>query len=821
MIRAVDLPIDAVLDELAAALAAPGSAAVVVAPPGAGKSTIVPLLLESQPWCRGRVVVVEPRRVATRAVAARMADLRHEQVGEGVGWRMRDDTKVSSRTRVEVVTEGVLTRLLHADPALSGIDAVVFDEFHERSLDADLGLAFTLDARAVLRPELRIVVMSATLDGAAVAALLDDARIVQCAHRRHPIATTYLGADAPAFDPGHVARATARALEEVQGNVLVFVPGIHEINQVQRSIQREPRIADRVEVLSLHGSLRPAEQDRVLGVATTRRVIVATSIAETSLTVDGVDAVVDSGFSRVPRFDARRGMGGLATVRVSRSSADQRRGRAGRTGPGRCYRLWSELEHERLRDASDPEIVHADLAPLALDLVRWADPDGTTLRFLDPPPPDALRAARALLQALGIVDDDLHLTDHGRRCAELPLHPRLAHSVVRASELGHGALACTIAAFLSDRRRNDARSVDLGDQIETDRRGSDVARRARVIARRARALGCELETSLDTGAAGVVLALAYPDRVARRRSAADARYLLTNGVGGVLPAHDPLAASEWIAVADLEAREQDARIFTAAALTRSDVDRLFGSTMTTVDDARWDQQLHDVRATRDRRLGAIVVTRQPLHDPVAIQSAVLDGIEREGLGLLPRFAEAEPLRARVAFCRAVIDDEPWPDLSDGALLAALDTWLVPYLGAVRRRADLGQVDVVQALRALVPGALLARLDTVAPASLVVPTGSRIAIDYADGRPVARVRLQEVLGWADTPRVAGGRVPIVLHLLSPAGRPIQVTSDLAAFWQGAYASVRAEMRGRYPKHDWPADPAQASPSRGVKRPRRAP
>ena len=819
--RTADLPIDSVLDEIAAALDAPGSAAVVVAPPGAGKSTIVPSLLESQPWCQGKVVVVEPRRVATRAVATRMAELRHEQVGDRVGWRMRDDTKVSNRTRIEVVTEGVLTRLLHADPALSGMDVVVFDEFHERSLDADLGLALTLDARAVLRPELRVVVMSATLDGATVAALLHDAPIIQCAHQRYPIATTYMPTDAATFDPALVARATARALDAAQGNVLVFVPGVHEINQVRRALQREPRVVNDIEVLALHGSLRPAEQDRVLDTTTTRRVIVATSIAETSLTINGVDAVVDSGFSRVPRFDARRGMGGLATVRVSRSAADQRRGRAGRTGPGQCYRLWSELDHERLRDASDPEIVHADLAPLALDLVRWADPDAAHLRFLDPPPPDALLGARRLLRALGIVDDNARLTDHGRRCAELPLHPRLAHCVVRACELGHGALACTIAAFLSDRRRTDAASVDLADQIDADRRSSDVARRARVIARRARSIGCDLEATIETAATGAVLALAYPDRIARRRSADGSRYLLANGAGGVLPKADPLAAAEWIAVADLEAREQDARIFVAASLTRHDVERLFGTEMKTIDDVRWDVQLHDVRATRDRRLGAIVVSRQPLHDPAAIQSAVLDGIAREGMELLPRLGDADALRARVAFCRAVIEEEPWPDLSDAALLASLEVWLVPHLGAVRRRADLDQIDVARAVRALVPGQLLAQLDTLAPPSLEVPSGSRVVIDYRDGRPVARVRLQEVFGWADAPRVAAGRAPIVLHLLSPAGRPIQITSDLAGFWKGAYASVRAEMRGRYPKHDWPADPAHASPSRGVRRPRRAP
>ena len=827
MTPTTDLPIGAVLDEIATALEAPGTAAVVVAPPGAGKSTIVPLLLESRPWCRGKVIVVQPRRVATRAAATRMAVLRGERVGDRVGWRMRDDTKISKATTIEVVTEGVLTRLLHADPALAGVSAVVFDEFHERSLDADVGLAFTVDARAVLHPELRVVVMSATLDGAAVASLLDDAPIIECAHRQYPITTTHLAATSASFDAASIADVTRRALREGQGNVLVFAPGVYEIGQVIRALQRPHPDTTGVEILPLHGSLRPAEQDRVLAPAPSRRrVIVATSIAETSLTIDGVSAVVDSGFARVARFDPSRGMGGLTTVRVSRASADQRRGRAGRTAPGRCYRLWSEVEHERLRAQTVPEIVHADLAPLALDLIRWGDGTGTHLRFLDPPPPAGLREAQRLLHDLGIIDDDSRLTDHGRRCAELPLHPRLAHCVVGAFEIGHGALACTIAALLSERNPTSPTTVDLGEQLHSGRIRPAIERRAETIARRARSVitttGTRIDPPIDPAAAGLVLALAYPDRVARRRSKPGSlRYLLANGVGAVLPAHDPLAASEWIAIADIEARSQDARVFVAASLDRADIDKLFADNMTTVDDAVWDQQTHDVRATRDRRLGAIVISSRPLEDPDAIRSALLEGIGREGLQLLPRLGEADPLRTRVGFCRRALGNDEWPDLSEAALLGSLETWLAPFLGDVRRRADLSRVDVARAVQTLVPRALLAQMDTLAPRHLTVPSGSRIEIAYDTEQPVLQVRLQEVFGWSETPRVAGGRVPVVLHLLSPAGRPIQVTADLASFWRGSYPQVRAEMRGRYPKHDWPLDPTQATPSRGVKRTRRAP
>ena len=823
MTLTTDLPIGAVLDEIGEALLAPGSAAVVVAPPGAGKSTIVPLLLESQPWCAGRVLLVEPRRVATRAAATRMAALCNERAGDRVGWRMRDDTNISKATRIEVVTEGVLTRMLHSDAALTNVSAVVFDEFHERSLDADVGLAFTLDARAALHPELRILVMSATLDGAAVARLLDGAPIIECVHRQYPIATTYLGATSATFDADHVAQATRRALREGDSNVLVFAPGVYEIGQVVRSLQRDHPDTAGVEILALHGSLRPAEQDRVLTPSPSRRrVIVATSIAETSLTIDGVGAVVDSGFARTSRFDPRRGMGGLTTVRVSRASADQRRGRAGRTAPGRCYRLWSELEHERLREQSTPEIEQADLASLALDLALWGDAAGAHLRFLDAPPPEGLQEAQRLLRELGIIDADARLTDHGRRCAVLPLHPRLAHCVLGAYEMGHGPLACSIAALLSERTGTNTSSVDLAEHVESARRRPQIARRAETIARRIRSIMRVTDTAVDVSATGLVLALAYPDRVARRRAKAGSlRYLLANGVGAVLPAHDPLAASEWIAIADIEARPQDARVFVAASLDRADVDRLFAEQMTTVDEAVWDQQAHDVRATRDLRLGAIVVSRQPLDDPAAVRSALLDGISREGLRMLARLGDADALRSRVAFCRRVTGGDAWPDLSDTALLASLDTWLAPFLGDVRRRADLDRIDVARAVQTLVPRALVAQLDTLAPRHLTVPSGSTIAVAYDSDQPVLRVRLQEVFGWSDTPRVAGGRVPVVLHLLSPAGRPIQVTSDLGGFWRGSYPQVRAEMRGRYPKHDWPEDPTKAAPSRGVKRPRRAP
>jgi ATP-dependent helicase HrpB len=840
-----DLPIGVVLDALRTALAPEGAAAVLVAPPGAGKTTVVPLALVSEPWCTGRIVVVEPRRLATRAAGQRMASWFGDPVGKTVGWRMRGDTKVSAATRIEVVTDGVLSRMLQHDPSLEGISLVVFDEFHERSVDADVGLAFALDARHALRPDLRLLAMSATIDGASVARLLGDdpageaaedaapVAVITCDHHVFAVATHWCGPSTPVLDPAAVAAVVRRSLAETAatGDVLVFLPGAGEIRRVGAYLGSLS--AEGVDVRPLHGTLPSGEQDKALAPATPgrRKVVLATSIAETSLTIDGVTAVVDAGFARVPRFDPVRAMSGLATVRVSRAAADQRRGRAGRTAAGDCYRLWSEAEHALLNEQAEPELRNTDLVPLALDLVRWGDADGATLRWLDPPAPDGLRQARALLHDLGLITAAAQLTDHGRACLELPVHPRLAHCIRRADELGFGNLACDVVALLGARdllggRRG--RAIDLQSRLDAlhgRSRGGERAAPEAVAAVRAEAqrlrrvarVAPDRDSATDPGALGMVLALAYPDRIARLRSGAPGRFLLANGVGASCNDVDPLARTEWIVVAELDRPPgtAEARIALAAPLDERDLDAVTGDVVAMVDMGEWDARRHDVLVARERRLGAIVLARSPLDDADATIAALIAGLRVEGLGLLPRFEATAALRARVSWCRRTLG-ESWPDLSEPTLLETVETWLAPHLRGVRNAGGLAKVDVYHALRALLPWPLPQQLDELAPAHLTLPSGQEASIDYGGEQPLASVKMQEVFGLLDNPRVLGGRVPVALALLSPARRPLQVTSDLAGFWKGSYRQVRSEMRGRYPKHDWPENPATAAPSRGIKR-----
>jgi ATP-dependent helicase HrpB len=796
------LPVEAMRPALLAALDEPGGAAVLVADPGAGKTTVVPLALLDAPWRRGRVVVVEPRRLAARAAAERLASLLGETVGRTIGVRMRDDTRTSAATCVEIVTDGVLTRMLHADPTLEGVDAVVFDELHERSVETDVGVALSLDVRDALRPDLRLIAMSATIDGAAVASLLGTDAVLRSEGRSFPTEVVWSDAALPRFDALAVASATRRALRETSRDVLVFVPGAFEIDAVIRGL------ADvGADVLPLHGSLPASDQRRALSSASPgrRKVVVSTSVAETSLTIDGIEAVVDSGWSRRARFDPRRGMGGLVTMRVSQAAAEQRRGRAGRLAPGRCYRLWSEAEHQRLSPFDPPDILSTDHVPLALDLVRWGDPDGSSLRWLDAPPATSLLAARDLLRSLGLVDDRDRLTDDGRRASELPVHPRLARAIVEADELGDGAAAVAVAAVLDERARGRrGPAVDLHERVRRlSGRGVRQARRLADLA--GLRLDLDHPSTLDAAGVGVAVALAYPDRVARRRGSST-RYLTTGGAGAELDPHDPLARSEWLAIAELDLRagQGDATVRSAAALDADDVAVVVGPP-TTVDRVEWDRRRGDVRAEREQRHGAIVVSTRAIEDAAGATEALLDGVRIEGLTLLPRWSETSRLRGRVRFLRRVLGDE-WPDLGEDALLPTVDEWLAPWLAGARRRDDLARVDVPGAVRALLPTALAARLDELAPARVTPPNGHARAVDYDGEQPVVSLRLQDAFGWLDTPKVAGGRVSLTVELLSPAGRPLQRTSDLAGFWRGSYAQVRAEMRGRYPKHAWPEDPA---------------
>jgi len=808
------LPVHEVLPELKAQLAL-GAAAVLVAPPGAGKTTVVPLELLAEPWLDGRkIIVLEPRRLAARAAAQRMAGTLGERTGETVGFRVRMRSEVSARTRIEVVTEGVFTRMIQADPELGGVGLVVFDEFHERSLDADLGLALARDAQGVLREDLRLLVMSATLDGAAVARLLGDAAVVESQGRAYPVDTRYLGRDERLRLEDQAARAVERALAEETGSVLVFLPGQGEILRTAERLQERVRRPD-VDIEPLYGALDPAAQDRAIAPAPAgrRKVVLATSIAETSLTIEGVRVVVDAGLARVPRFDPASGLTRLATVRVSRAAADQRRGRAGRTEPGVCYRLWDEPETRALPAFAEPEILQADLSGFALDLARWGAGDPSSLAFLDPPPAAAFAEARALLERIEALDGTGVLTAHGRALADMPLAPRLAHMVLKAAETGQSARAARIAVLLAERGLG-GRDAALGhrlDALERDR--SPRARDARALADRWAGLAGRQgrEAALSDG---LLFAFAYPERVARARGPRG-EYQLATGRGAFLEPTDALARESWLAVAELGGGERRDRILLAAPLSPPEIEAAFGARL--VEDVRLEEVAGGkLRAKRVVRLGRLTLREQleDNPDPALIAQALADRVRREGVLILPWGAGAKALRERIAFLRGF--DEAWPDLSDAALAADLDAWLTPLLPGVRALASLKPEALEGALRALVPWDRLRELEAQAPARWTAPTGSSFAIDYAaEGGPRVEVRVQEVYGLGEHPAVAGGRAPLTLALLSPAHRPIQTTKDLPGFWRGSWKDVRSEMRGRYPKHVWPEDPAAAAPTTRAK------
>ncbi|HKU16912.1 MAG TPA: ATP-dependent helicase HrpB [Steroidobacteraceae bacterium] len=833
------LPIEAALPSLRAAVAAHANV-VLQAPPGAGKSTGVPLALLDEAALRaGKIVMLEPRRLAARAVAARMAQLLDEPLGQTVGYRTRLESKTSRSTRIEVVTEGILTRWLQRDATLDGVAMVIFDEFHERSLNADLGLALCLDAQAEVREDLRILVMSATLDTGSVARLLGDGPVVTAEGRAFDVETRWT-APAPAARGARevdvVTRATrtiAQALEHETGDILVFLPGQGEIRRAQRQLE-ELGLPRHVSVLPLFGDLSPAEQDAALrpGDAQRRKVVLATNIAETSLTIEGVRVVVDSGLARRARFDPATGMSGLETVRISRASADQRRGRAGRLGPGVCYRLWSESEHASLAAQTTPEILEADLAPVALDLAEWGVADPRALRWLDPPPTATLAQARDLLRSLDAIDAHGRITPHGRALARLGTHPRLAHMIVRGAELGLQRLALDIAAVLGERdllRWNAGRrDADLRLRVEALRRGRidepHVAADVRVDAgARQRALRSVqvLERQLEgiKGASpaaesdadsGRLLAFAYPDRIAQSRGSGG-RYLLSGGRGARLLDAQSIAQAEFLVVADLDAGEREALIRLAAPLPRAALEADLESVIEHRQRFEWDTREQAVVAQDERWLGAIRLGERKLENPdsARVTSALLTGIRELGLEALPWSKEARALRQRLLFAREVDSQppRPWPDVSDAALTASLDEWLAPWLADMTRREHLARLDMTGIIAGLLDWNQRRRLDEIAPTHLQVPSGSRIPIDYSAAPSVA-VRLQEVFGMHATLAIGGGRVPLTLQLLSPAHRPVQVTKDLASFWARGYAEVRKELKGRYPKHYWPDDPTTA-------------
>ena len=832
----LNLPVRDALPPLRAALGRVG-AAVLQAPPGAGKTTLVPLELLAEPWLAGRrIIMLEPRRLAARAAARRMASLLGEPVGRTVGYRVRFDSRVSDVTRIEVVTEGVLTRQRLADPALETAGLLIFDEFHERSLPADLGLALALETRAVLRPELRLLVMSATLDGAPVGALLDGGPVITSEGRLFEVETRYRPRPAGQRLDAAVASVIAEALEQEDGDVLGFLPGAGEINRTAERLETLglPR---GVRLFRLHGQLPAEEQDAAIGPAPPggRKVVLATSIAETSLTIEGVRIVVDGGLMRVPRFSPRTGMTRLETVRVTRASADQRRGRAGRTAPGVCYRLWSPAVEAGLIPFNQPEILTSDLASLALDLAAAGIRDPAVLQWLDPPPPAAWQQAVGLLRLLGAVDADGKITPHGGRMAALPVHPRLAHMLIEARRLGETGLAAEIAALLSDRdiaRRSAARTggppplpdADIRLRIEALRRGRGTPglevdpgalHRARAeVAEWRKRLHASSRGSEDD--AGRLLAMAYPDRIGRGRGGVG-RFLLQNGRGASLPADQPLATAEWIVAAELDDDGTDGNIRLAAPLRSEDVRALVARNGVRRQRLEWDPESRSVIASSVTELGAITVERRRLRDPDPdrVLEILLGVVRAEGLDQLPWSDTARSIRSRLAFLRRL--DPTWPDVSDEALLSSLESWLGPVLLGHAGIAQLSPAGLSGAVSNLIPRERRTQLDRLAPERVAVPSGSQISIDYSDpAAPVLAVRLQEVFGLRETPRIGGGQAPLTLHLLSPAGRPVQVTRDLASFWKSGYFDVRKDLRGRYPKHSWPDDPLTAPATRRTRR-----
>ena len=830
------LPIDAVLPALRQALTARDEA-VLEAPPGAGKTTRVPLALLEETWLAGQsILMLEPRRLAARAAAERLAAELGEKVGETVGYRIRLESRVGPNTRIEVVTEGILTRRLQDDPALEGVGLLIFDEFHERSLDADLALALSLNGRELFREDqpLKILLMSATLEGERLSALLDEAPVVRSDGRMFPVTKQW----GRPFQPGEfieprVVQTVLDALGNESGSLLVFLPGQAEIRRVNQQLAEA--LGERPDVLlcPLHGELDLSAQRAAIEPAPkgSRKVVLATNIAETSLTIDGVRVVVDAGLARVPRFDPGSGMTRLDTQRISRASATQRAGRAGRMEPGVCYRLWSEAQHEQLAAYGTAEMLQADLAGLALQLARWGVEPGQ-LKWLDLPPAAAFAQARDLLQRLGALEDDGRLNAHGQSMAELPAHPRIAHLLLRGHALGLGDMACDVAALLGERDILRGAGADLHSRLamlSSGHRGVQGAvNRVRQLSRQYRGYlrGKPTRPVGDPDHSrwlGCLLALAYPDRVAQQRRPGGAEYRLANGRAAVFGEADALMKHGWLVVADLGSRQgqREERIYLAADLDPHLFDGVLAEQVRVVDELDWDEREGVLRAERQRKVGELILGTSPLTglDENARSRALVNLVRRKGLELLPWTPALRQWQARVALLRELDvqqdKESQWPDLSDAALLASLETWLQPYLANVSRLSHFSQLDLPSILRGILPWPLPQQLDELAPTHIDVPSGSSVKLDYSEIPPILAVRLQELFGLADTPRIAGGRQALKLHLLSPARRPVQVTQDLASFWRNTYQEVKKDLKGRYPKHYWPEDPLIAEPTARIK------
>ncbi|AWM94457.1 ATP-dependent helicase HrpB [Pseudomonas sp. 31-12] len=834
----ISLPIDEVLPALREALATRHEA-VLEAPPGAGKTTRVPLALLNEPWLAGQtILMLEPRRLAARAAAERLASELGEKVGETVGYRIRLDSKVGPKTRIEVVTEGILTRRLQDDPALEGVGLLIFDEFHERSLDADLALALSLNGRELFRDDqpLKILLMSATLEGERLAGLLDDAPILRSEGRMYPVAMRW----GRPFQPGEfieprLVQTILEALNDETGSVLVFLPGQAEIRRVHQQLADALGESTQVLLCPLHGELDLAAQRAAIDPAPAgkRKVVLATNIAETSLTIDGVRVVIDAGLARVPRFDPGSGMTRLDTQRISKASATQRAGRAGRLEPGVCYRLWSQDQHEQLAAYASAEILSADLAGLALQLGRWGVTP-TQLVWLDVPPAAAYAQAQDLLGRLGALDGEA-LTRHGQAMAELPAHPRIAHLLLRGQALGLADMACDVAALLGERDILRGAGADLHSRLVLLSGEERAARGAQGGVQRARQLARQYRGYLRGKASepvsdpdhprwlGALLALAYPDRVAQQRRAGGAEYRLANGRAALFAEADSLMKQAWLVIADLGSRQgqREERIYLAADFDPALFDSVLAEQVRVVDQLDWDEREGVLRAERQRKVGELILSREPLTglDETARSQALVNLVRSKGLELLPWTPELRQWQARVALLRQLDlgskSESEWPDVSDAALLKNLEHWLMPYLGKVSRLSHFANLDLSSIVHNLLPWPLPQRLDELAPHHLSVPSGSSIRLDYSEQPPILAVRLQELFGLSDTPRIAGGRQVVKLHLLSPARRPVQVTQDLANFWRSTYAEVKKDLKGRYPKHYWPDDPLVAEATARIK------
>jgi len=808
------LPIVEVLGELTLALRQT-SCAVLSAPPGAGKTTMVPLTLIKEPWCTGKVILLEPRRLAARAAASRMAVLKGENVGQTIGYRMRLDTRISQATRIEVVTEGVFSRMILDDPELAGVSAVIFDEFHERSLDADLGLALALDAQSALREDLRIIVMSATLDTDRIAALLNNPPVIKSKGRSFPVEIRYNERSQQERVEDAVTRAIESAHRDEGGSILAFLPGQAEIRRVAERLQG--RFDADTAIAPLYGNLTQHDQDLAIKPAASgkRKIVLATSIAETSITIDGVRIVIDSGLQRLPVFEPSTGMTRLETVRVSQASADQRAGRAGRTMPGIAIRLWHTGQTAALPDFTPPQILASDLSGLVLDLAHWGVVDPTTLAFLDQPPGPAFSEAKGLLVLLGALDDTGRLTPRGHLIRQLALPPRLAAMVINADKDGRGLEASHLAVLLTEQGLG-GNDIDLDERLRRFR--TDRTERAQA----SRGLASRIADSLPNkaarqtgGSAGPLLLHAYPDRIALQRGG-KGRFIMANGRGAELPETERLASASMLVISDVSGKAARPRILSAAEISRSEVEAEMAGAIRSAEECFFDQASRQVRARQTTRLGAIVFNEKPLPKPTGEQAAraLADGVRQFGLNSLPFSKETLQFRERLGFLHRSLG-EPWPDVSDDALVARLDDWFVPYQGHASALTSISAASLSDGLRSLVPHELLHNMNRLAPTHFEAPTGQRHPIQYDGPEPVLTIRVQELFGLKNHPAIANGKLPLLLELTSPAHRPIQTTRDLPGFWSGSWKDVRAEMRGRYPRHPWPENPVDAAPTSRAK------